>query len=167
MAPRQSRVMPASEEIKQKVRQLIRVKHLMNNWESHPKGDTGASDNGGFIEGIQVAIERGWDMTEKRVANINKMYEKYIVGGETPALKQSETSGDSFHVGNIERLRSTEGWRLKINGVLIGVPTIREHAYIIAVWMDQSVGSIERFFQSETKAEPDGAAEANNAVEEL
>jgi hypothetical protein len=157
----------ASQDTRQKVRELSRLKHLMNPWESHVRGKDGPNDNGGFMEGMEVAIERGWEMTEKRLAIVNRMYDKFILkeGTAEATDRTSPTRSDAFTVGNIEGVRSSEGWRLKIDGVLIGTPTIREHAYIIATWLESSLGSIEHFFQG-AKPAPDSEG-AKNEVDEL
>jgi len=156
----------ASPDLLQKITELSRVKHLMNNWESHPKGESGPRDNGGFMEGIEAAVKHGWNMTPNRIATIEKLYAKCILG-ETRGRSQTPLpagDGDSFRVGDIEGMRATEGWRLKINGTLVGVPVIREHAYIIALWLDKSYSSLERYLtMSKPKPPaPDDAERINN-----
>ena len=155
-------------EIIKKIKELTKVKHLMSEWESHPRGKTGPKDGGGFIETMEVAAERGWDISPKRAAIIEKIYAQHILGqSEGKEERPAPTPGNAsaFTMGKIEGVRSTEGWRLKIEGVIVGQPLTREHAYIVAGWLDKSLDALEEFLAMRDPASETPKVE--DQVEEL
>ena len=137
----------ASEEIVAKFKKLQQVKHLMNDWESHPKGLKGPDDQGGFMEGMETAIQKKWKTEGGRDNTVNKLYNTYILGKNTKQEQPAKRDENSFVVGNIGAMKSNEGWRIKMDGTVIGQPVIREHAHVIADWLNNAFDSIKAYFK--------------------
>ena len=145
-----------------KVKALGAVRHMLKREDSHPRGTNGQEDYGGFLENCEFAIKREWKFSEARQFRLNKLYCIYVQG-EDPAtasqMKPLTGPIDSFDFGLVKGHKSSEGWRISIGGIIIGVPVTREYAHIIGPWLRSSLPAIERYY-AVTNKEVEGVQEA-------
>lgn len=152
-----------SPEYQRKIKELSNVKHLMNDtFESWPRGFHGPEDKGGFFENMEYALAHDYALSPKRREVLDRMYNKYVLGTDGKLeLKSPELVGDgnAFTMDRAGGQRAPEGWRIKVDGIVVGTPITREHAYIIGAWLKNSIPALERYFMQQVVADTKQAEE--------
>lgn len=112
-------------------------------YESHVYDQTKKENKSGFIENMIWLIDNGKSLSQKQIAVINDMYEKYI------ARKESEDTAEVQTIFADKTIKvEANGGFIKINDEAIDPPVDRKDAPIIAKWLFEAWHILGEIFRS-------------------